>query len=646
VNIQTLFIDKTSDTAADTLLAVGMGRLVRETLQQCGKRSRGVVLADCGPYYELQLPVALTTEDARKIEPFSLVRPLLNERIKKQKGLRDGFDYQQAVKIYNAYYARLKDMPPACRHPEARLNKSLCPMLEELQEPPDELAHYQAINQMKIADSFNALALRWLELGPWQHEHILLLLDLFREPGNNLAAALNAWQKLAKEHRLPGKALVTQLQIVNPVAGKGANRTKPGMISEGNPDNFWLLELLKFVGFMEAAAPYTIREGKDRKQKSREKQKKKDRKTYVLLPREVDLSLLDTIMKTFRAVCWPSTAVKMDVLASLRFAQVFIALREQALEGQQTKEEDFLVEPQLYSIAQGFEVTSYKNMGNAYATMNVATIDLPWWLDSLETLDGARQAGALVREHLAIIQGLRNSKGEEGSEEHELLRYYRDFLSGRNLRPFWAFTAAYSGYLISQREREKDPGKQLRAFTIDGLEALLMSGEKKLTTITSNPGFRHIASAIRQATIKAQYRKAQLRNSGLTIYDVRYGLGQELVREAHYKEKFIAALAEFIHEYNAETARTEEKVAIRLGHKLTASDRKANGLRFPVLESDLDEIVALTDTFDSDIVCKLLVAYGYASEGPRPGKQEEGETAADTFENDIPELEELPVVTE
>ena len=611
-----------------------MGRLLRETLLRCRKRSRGIILRDCGPYYEMQLPVALTTDDVEGIEPFSLLLPLLNERVKKQKGIRDGFDYEQVVEISKAFAARLRDLPPECRRPEARLKKGQYPMLAELEEPPDELGRYQAISQMKIADSFNALALRWLELGQRQREHILLLLDLFRQPGNDLAGAINAWQGLARDYYLPGRALVTQLQVVNPVAGKGANRAKSGIISEGNPENFWLLELLKFVGFLEATAPYVI-------------QGSKDRKTYVLLPRVIDLSMLDSIMRKFRAVCWSSTAIKMDVVAALRFAQVFIFLREQALRGEQADEEDFLAEPQLSSIARGFEVASYKDMGSAYATMNVATLDLPWWIPRLEAPEIAEKAGGLLREHLAIIQGMRTSKGEEGSEEHELLRHYRDFLSGRDLRSFWAFTTAYSGYLISRREREKDPRRQIRAFTIDGLEILLaMSGEKKLTTITSNPGFRHIADAIRQATVNAQYRKAQLRNSGLTIYDVRYGLGQELVREAHYKEKCIAALAEFVHQYNVETARAEEKTAIRLGQKLTAATRKANGLRFPVLESDLDEIVALIDAFGSDTVCKLLVAYGYASKGAGSGKAGEDESGREPGEAGSLETDETLEETE
>jgi len=41
----------------------------------------------------------------------------------------------------------------------------------------------------------------------------------------------------------------------------------------------------------------------------------------------------------------------------------------------------------------------------------------------------------------------------------------------------------------------------------------------------------------------AQYRRTQL---GDRTYEVRYGLGQELMREARYPDKFIAALSRFL----------------------------------------------------------------------------------------------------
>ena len=340
-------------------------------------------------------------------------------------------------------------------------------------------------------------------------------------------------------------------------------------------------------------------------------------------------------MRDFRTVCWSSTAVKLDIMASLRFAQTFINHRLNALKGE--AEEDPFDEPQLYSIAQGFEVASYKDMGSAYATMNISTINLPYWLPSISTPQVAEAALSILAEHLQIIQQLRNSKGEEGSEEFELLRFYRDFLSGRDLKPFWKFTTAYSGYLISQHEREKSPQRQIRPFTTTGLENIItMNSAHKLTEITRNEGFRRIAYAIRQSTVIAQYRRAQ---TGDRTYEVRYGLGQELMREARYRDKFITALCEFLQQYNAETAREEEKLANKLGRKLTSEDRRKYNLRTSVSYADLDAIADLIDRFNSsELVGSLLVAFGYARE---PYKSAENTTYDEPADN-LATNEEIP----
>lgn len=605
----TYYVDKTSGTAADTLLAVGFAQLLGEVLRRSNKPSKGIVLQDAGTHYKIQLPAPITASDLQHLEPFSLIKPLVTDKhIEKQGPRFDGFDYQGQQEISAAYYEKLKKLPPEYRTPQARANKSQYPLLADIQEPDSQLGHYRTINQMKIASSFNELAQRWIELGPLQREHVYLLFMLFGQPQNDLAATVVTWQQLAKEHDLKGKALVTALQIVNATTGKGANRTKSSILAEGNQESFWLLELLKFVGFMDAAAPYVVQGGKDRK-------------TYVLQPKVIELSTLQGMMREFRAVCWSSTVVKLDIMASLRFAQTFIKFREQALKGQ--AEDDFLEEEQIYSVAHGFETTFYKDMGSAFATMNVSAINFPQWLPHITTLDEAETAQIVLREHLQIIQQIRMSDGKEGAEEYELLRFYRDFLSGRDLKPFWKFTTAYSGYLISQREGEKNPQRRIRQFTTTGLENLFAMnntpGQKRLSTITGNAGFKRIAYAIRQSTVKAQYRRSQLRDR---TYEVRYGLGQELMREARYSDKFIAALSRFLQQYNAETAREEEKLANRLGGRtLTSEDRRSNKLRGSVAYSDIDEIASLIDDFGSEQVCSLLVAYGYASD-PRKDFQD------------------------
>ncbi len=636
MNTQHYYIEKTSDTSADTLLTIGFASLLKEVLRQNSKPGKGIMIQDAGAYYQIQMPTTITDKDLQNLRPFAIIKPLVTDKyIDKQakQGLKlDGFDYQQQQEISKSYYEKLRKLPPEYRTPEARMNKAAYPLFADIQEPDSQLGRYQAINQMKIASSFNELAQRWFYLEHFQREHIHILLELFSSPINDIDNAVVSCTKLAKEHGLKKDAYVTALQIVNPTTGKGANYAKASELTRaiGNQDSFWLIELLKFVGFMYAAAPYVV-------------QGSKDRKTYVLQPKTIDLSTLQRMMDKFRAVCWSSTAVKLDILASLRFAQTFIQHRQQALQGE--LEDDFFGEEQVYSIAHGFEVAFYKDMGSAYATMNVASINLPYWLPRIRTLEKAEAAFAIVKEHLQIIQQLRNSKGEEGSEEFELLRFYRDFLSGRDLRPFWKFTTAYSSYLISQHEHEKNPQRQIRPFTTTGLENIIemntTATQNKLTDITRNEGFRRIAYAIRQSTITAQYRRAQL---GDRTYEVRYGLGQELMREVRYRDKFMITLSEFLQRYNAETSREEEKVANKLGRKLTPEDRRAYSLRASIPYTDIDEIADLIDRYNSsELIGSMLVAYGYARE---PRKITESNATDIEIPNESHEAIEEPALIE
>jgi CRISPR-associated endonuclease/helicase Cas3 len=148
------------------------------------------------------------------------------------------------------------------------------------------------------------------------------------------------------------------------------------------------------------------------------------------------------------------------------------------------------------------------------------------------------------------------------------------------------------------------------AFAI--IEMNTTDTKDKLTNITRNEGFKRIAYAIRQSTITAQYRRAQL---GDRTYEVRYGLGQELMREARYRNKFMITLSEFLQRYNAETSREEEKVANKLGRKLTPEDRRVFSLRASIPYTDIDEIADLIDRYNSsELIGSMLVAYGYARE--------------------------------
>jgi len=132
------------------------------------------------------------------------------------------------------------------------------------------------------------------------------------------------------------------------------------------------------------------------------------------------------------------------------------------------------------------------------------------------------------------------------------------------------------------------------------------SATKPLTPVVHNEGFREIATAIRQATVLAQYHAA--RQSGYP-YEVRYGLGQDLLRAAAYPTDFLAALSAFIQSYNAENARIDERITKGSLH----SSRRSS-----VRTDHISAVVELVDQYGSEVICKMLVAYGYARDPRSP----------------------------
>lgn len=280
MNMHVFYIEKTSETSADVLLAIGFATLLSEVLRQNGKRSRDITIRDAGSYYEIETPNPITDSDLQGLKPFAIIKPHKTEKYvdkyAKQGEELDGFDYPRQQEIRKQSYEKLSKLPPEYRTPEARWNKGINPLFADIEEPDSELEHYQTIQQMKIGSSFNELAQRWYYLNILQREHIYTLLELFSNPINDVDNAIAACEKLAKEHGLKKDMYVTALQIVNPTTGKGANYAKASELTRaiGNQDSFWLLELLKFVGFMRAAAPYVV-------------QGSKDRKTYVLQPKRL-----------------------------------------------------------------------------------------------------------------------------------------------------------------------------------------------------------------------------------------------------------------------------------------------------------------------------------------------------------------------
>lgn len=607
MDYQTFYINRESATSADTLLTIGFADLLRRALSIAGLRGgKGILMRNTGPTFEVKLSAPVRAEDLWSTQPLPLLDPLISARqderqAKKGRVLQDGFDYDAQREKQAQLLANLKQLPPHLRRPEARFqpDPQLAAVLKE--GPRLEWEHYKAINMLKVPDTFNEIVLHWRNLSAeqqWCALHQLCL--LFVQPVNDREVAITRWEKFAKEQGIKDKAMVTAVQILNPTTGKGANASKSNRLSVGGLESFWLLELLKFKGFMLGSAPYVIKGSKDRK-------------TYVVLPAQVELGTLTAMMDQFRSVCWPSTAIKQDILAALRLTQVLVYHRQNELKS--ARESKPWRPAPLISIAQGFDITSYKDMGSAHATINIATVNVPNWFPQLASSqiresEQLEELDVLLQEHIRVIRRIEGYQGKEGNDELNLLQAYRDFLSGHDLLPFWQFAALYGNYLFRQREREKDARRWLPQLTKKGLDLLIMHqqpSETAMLTIMQTSGFQQIASAIREATVRAQRRTSQENDNR---YEVRYGLHQHLLHKARSRNDFMVELGKFIASYNAETAREEEKLAKKLSRRLTKEDYRAYRLRFPVTTTALEQLGELLDRYPTELIATMLVAYG------------------------------------
>lgn len=575
---QTLFVDKASGTFADPLLAYGLAVVVGDVLARTvGRDETSVQLSDRGSYYCIECSAALDNARLATVEIPYVPAWIIQTRKNAAKLPQDLppqaiVDYDVERDKRSAFFELRKNLSREARIALARGEDH--PELEALrgQTPHEDWDVFRAINPAALP-GYTKLVTQWWAVQEALPKVLALLRDLYASTPNDLDAAMAAWKALDKAHGWGIKAQTTAGQIYNPSQGKGQNRAKADrLVMDNIKDAFWLAEWLKAVGFYRAGL-------------TKQLSGVRDRKTYVMAASEIDLAESEQVMNAFRGkMARAETAIRSDVLASLRYTQALLQFSQQA-EGASLKAR--LIRRQRPSrVVSGFYSAFYKDLGNAVATMNLSFIGLPGWVQ-LAGEEDIEAALDVLQEHEQIVRQF----DESHSDAYNLLLSYRDFVSGSDLWPFFEFTTAYSSYIIGQRERQ---GGRARQFSTENLRRLIVNAEPKLSPILETQGFQNIAYAIRQSTVVAQYRKAQNDRR----YDVRYGLGTELARKSNYADEFVAALSEFLTQYNAENAQVMEK--------------RAGPYRRSVRTDDIDQIVALVDEYGAPLICHLLIAYGYA----------------------------------
>ncbi|MCK9425920.1 MAG: hypothetical protein M0Q21_07785 [Ignavibacteriaceae bacterium] len=374
---------------------------------------------------------------------------------------------------------------------------------------------------------------------------------------------------------------VKSLQMLNPHQVKGVNKEKATGISMGAEDVLWIREYLKIIGCFKAMFVRPIQVSN----------KTWDTKIYVLSPKEIDYSRLTLLHNSFKPNLRGVTSLKMDISSILLFCKTFI----ENIEEYKT-ERPFLRSYQPNHFVSGFSTAYLKKLGTSESVSNISFLQLPDFIKVKNRTDGDNWI-KILEEHRKIFS--RDAVKEAGQGLY-ILQSYRSFISSGSIDKFLESLSSYSELLIQEISKEHYyvyPFSQtlLEQFFKLTEDYYMKTLNTPLSPIFQNEGFKNIAKAIRSSTISLQYTPKNQR-----VYEVKYGMAQDLKRKSAYRNELVEYIMEFTAFFNAENARIKER-------KGDNAKTRSN-----IKQQDIEEFISLVDEYDASLIGKLLCAYGYA----------------------------------
>ena len=370
---------------------------------------------------------------------------------------------------------------------------------------------------------------------------------------------------------------ISNTQILNPIAGNGVNAAKTEARSAGSlPDHLIdpFSEWMKMRGLWEAMLLYRSGE---------------DFKFFVIEPGDISFAHIRAIRTELsKMALWGG--IRLDINATLHCARLLLGRLGVGGLGRRTPRK----------VIRGLRQAYFKSLGTAAALMNDAMLPLPDWfaVHDEDDLECYRQ----IISEIIDKGGCLNSLDEKHSDDGLILQAFREWLLTGHLSDLLEFHHCFAAHLM-QRYASKE---WVRPFGTENLSKLLTKSfrEKNVIEIIEDAGFQSVARAIRNATIYA----VSLPNSKR---EVRFGLAQKWKQKIKSGDpEFAATLAEFVQDYNWETA-----------HKL-------KGAGHMVATGELDSLLRLVQSRGAEIVGSLLLAYGFAKAPKVDSAEPDAEAAA------------------
>ena len=566
-------IYKSSGTYSETIEAYGVANLLNEIFIRNNTVSSTITIEDNDLFYSIKVNKPITSGMISKLTYFPIVKFIKNnDKTEVPEGISDYFNYPAQKKIvddykqkYNSINNNTKLNQEQKRHAREELTKKRLSEFGDIVNPEfdvfREIIGNPYASFMKLFDNF------------YQNQ------DNFQILIKEILAKYSQCEKIERDFRLVDENPTAQ-QLYNPNQGKGLNKAKANNASMGNLNSNWISETMKISGALSMMTCQYVNVGSTY-----------DLKIYVPEFNQITLSKARAIFFEFKKYLKSSTPIKLDILNSLNLSINFI---------QQTPEYN---RGKIKNTVRGFHSVYQKNLGQNKAVANISFINTPDFIN-YTTREQGKDWIDILEDQKKIISGIK-----ELGDSIQGLQAYRDFLGsiGKSaLENFNKFSYWYSSYLTQSLSKEKSYVKpfNVKPFNVETLNKFYINmntTELNLKEIIENEGFKAVAKAIRNSTIRLQI-KSKFQETHKK-FQIRYGFAQQLANKSKSKIDFVQFISEFLGKYDAETASHKEK--------------NPNVIyRSNVREEEKDLFYNLVEKYSNSIsvIGALLSSYGFALE--------------------------------
>lgn len=564
--MNTFKINKISGTYSDALEAYGLANLLNKIFDNRNIIPEKIIIEDKGLYFQITISPDITIEDIDKLSFFSLF-PFIKQNNDIDISIYpDYFDYikqkelkKEKQELIDKIYKEYKNKKDKNEREKKLKEIDNIYQIEKYIDPSlDVFQQFASHNNYK---TYEKLYLNFYNNKDIFNELIKDILHYYSDK-NYTDQTL---KEIIKNRDFNIK--VTAIQLLNPSKGKGIKSAKANNASNTNFNNSnWIEETMKILGALSDMVCQLVKIVAN----------SYDLKVFVPSYKKVNYSFKQKIIHDFKIHLKGKKPIQIDILNIL----ILIKIAIQHLGNSIIKQKVINIIDGLYSVYQ-------KDLGQSKAVVNISYLQIPNFIYISNKIENDEWVN-ILDEQINIIGSI-----DERSDTINGLMLYRNFISTSSVYDFLNFSYWYATYLSSKLSKNE----YAIPFDIETLNKFyknMETQELNLSEIISNPGFQAIAKAIRNSTVTLQFTPKEER-----MFDVRYGIAQELKSKSKSKSDLAEFIGEFISFYNAEIARNYEI-------------KGSTSYRSTVKHEELDDFYALLDKYPSRLVGALLASYGFA----------------------------------